>query len=270
MTSGEKGSKRVWSGFKEILLSLIDRPEEIARMEIDPDRIRELAESIKERGLLQPIIVHPKGDRFGIIAGDRRYLAHELLGSKKIMCRIRDVSDAEIIIDRAIENLQREDLTPIEEAYIYVDLRASKGMSIEEISKVVSKSCGIVERRMAILKMPESFQKAIHEGKVSLSVAEELWSTPDAAKREYFLTLAIEHGITKGVARTWVSEYRKSVRSVDTAGEAGGSGPLAYEDVPIYRACDLCHGPVDYAKLKELRICPVCDEAIASALKKQA
>lgn len=265
--TARKASKSI---FREIALDLIDRPEEIVRLEIDQDRIRELADSIQERGLLQPIIVHPKGDRYGIIAGDRRYLAHELLGLKKIMCRVRDVSGKEIIIDRAIENLQREDLTPIEEAYIYVGLRDKRGMPVEEISKLVGKSAGVVERRLSIVKMPESFQKAIHEGKVSLSAAEELWSTPDAAKREYFLTMAIEHGITKEVARNWVSDYRKSVRSGERTGEYGGSGGLAYDDAPIYRACDLCHGPVDYAKLKELRICEVCNEAIMSALKKQA
>lgn len=269
MTSGKRTSKLASSGFKEIELSLIDHPEEVARLSVDLDRIRELADSIKERGLLQPIIVHPKGDRYGIIAGDRRYMAHELLGLKKIMCRIRNVSGKEIVIDRAIENLQREDLTPFEEGHIYMGLIEREGMSVEGISKMVAKSAGVVERRMSILRMPDSFQKAVHEGSVSLSVAEELWSCPDEAKREYFLTLAVEHGITKSVARTWVSDYRKSVRSAEKAGKAGGSGVLAYEDVPIYRACDVCRGPCDYSKITELRICAGCNEAIKSALEKQ-
>lgn len=268
MTSGKQGLKRVSSGFKIVEVSLIDRPERISRLEIDQDRIRELADSIKERGLLQPILVHPKGERYGIIAGDRRFLAHELLGLKKIMCRIRDISGKEIKIDRAIENLQRDDLTPFEEAYIYLGLRDDDGMAIEDISKVVGKSAGVVERRLAILKMPESFQKAVHGRQVSMSVAEELWSTPDAAKREYFLTMAIEHGITKEVARSWVSDYRKSKRSAEASGERGKGDGLAYESVPIYRACDVCREPVDYAKLVELRICGTCNGLILDAMKK--
>lgn len=252
--------------FKIINMDLIDRPKESARMQIDQDRINELAASIKERGLLQPIIVHPKGERFGIIAGDRRFLAHELLGRAKIMCCVRDVSGAEIIVDRAVENLQREDLTPFEEAYIYRGLRDDEKMPVEEISRLVGKSPGIVERRLSILKMPESFQKAIHSGAVGMSVAEELWSTPDVAKREYFLTLAIEHGITKDIARAWVSEYRKSKRAEAETGEKGGGSPIAYEDVPIYRACDVCHGPCDYKDVVELRVCPGCGKAIQQAL----
>lgn len=270
MTSGKRTSKLASSGFKEIELSLIDHPEEVARLSIDLDRIRELADSIKERGLLQPIIVHPKGDRYGIIAGDRRYMAHELLGLKKIMCRIRNVTGKEIVIDRAIENLQREDLTPFEEGHIYMGLIEREGMSVEEISKMVSKSPGVVERRMSILRMPDSFQKAIHEGKVPLTVAEELWSCPDAAKREYFISMAIEHGVTRDVARMWIQDYRKEVRGRGSAGKDSRGEPLELDSAPIYRACDVCRGPCDYSKITELRICPGCNEAIKSALEKQA
>lgn len=253
--------------FKRISMELIDRPEEISRMDIDLDRIRELAASIKERGLLQPILVHPKGNRYGIIAGDRRYMAHEMLGEKGIMCRIRDISGKEVKIDRAVENLQREDLTPFEEGFIYKGLVDKEGMSVEEISKLVSKSPGVVERRMSILKMPETFQKAIHSGAVSMTVAEELWGTPDTAKREYFLNMAIEHGITKEVARDWVSEYRKEKRTGETSGKSGGSAALAFEDVPIYRACDVCHGPCSYSDIVELRVCPGCGQTIKEAIQ---
>lgn len=254
--------------FKEIELSLIDQPEVVSRMEIDLVRIRELADSIKERGLLQPILVHPKGDRYGIIAGDRRFMAHDLLGLKKIMCRIRNISGKEVILERAVENLQREDLTPFEEAFVYKGLRDDHKMSVGEISQKVGKSPGVVERRLTILKMPDSFQKALHEGKVSLSVAEELWSCGDAAKREYFIEMAVEHGITKEVARMWVSDHRKAKRALKETGEAGGGGLLPLDNVPIYRACDICHDPVDYEKVIDLRICPNCHGSISEALKK--
>lgn len=270
MKSGKGTSKRASSGFKVISLSLIDRPEEISRMEIDLERIRELADSIMERGLMNPILVHPKGDRYGIIAGDRRFMAHEMLGLKSIMCRIRVLTDKEIIIDRAVENLQREDLTPFEEGFIYKGLKDDKGMSVEEISKLVSKSPGVVERRLSILRMPESFQKAIHSGSIKMSVAEELWSTPDAAKREYFLDIAIEHGITLLVARSWVQDYRKSLR---TSGGSDGEGvpdAVPFEDVPIFRGCDVCHGPCEYKDIVDLRVCPKCGKAIKEAMQKEA
>lgn len=261
-----KGKKK--EIFRKISLDLIDRPDDIARMEIDEGKLKELADSIQERGLMQPIGVTPRGDRFMIVFGDRRYLAHNILGKKDIMCRIEDIEDTQVVIDRAIENVQRVDLTPFEEGHIYQGLLEKAGLSLDEISGRVRKSPGVVQRRMDILRMPESFQKALHAGLVSISVAEELWSCPDQARREYFMDLAVEHGITKDVARSWVEEFKKSKRNADSASGPGGGVAPAYEDQPIYRACDICSGPVEYKDLKELRVCATCFEGIKKALKK--
>lgn len=254
--------------FRKINLDLIDRPDEIVRLEIDEGQLRELADSIQERGLMQPIEVTPRGDRFLIVFGDRRYLAHELLKKKNIMCVIEDIDDVQVIIDRGVENLQRVNLTPFEEGHIYRGLMDKAKMTLDEISQRFGKSPGVVHRRMDILRMPESFQKALHAGTVSISVAEELWSCPDNGKRQYFLEMAIEHGITKEVARSWVDEFKKSRRSVDGAGEGGGGLQPAYEDVPIFRACDICLSPVEYKDVKELRICPHCHEEIVKIIRK--
>ena len=254
--------------FKKLSLDLIDRPDDIVRLDIDEDELRELANSIQERGLMQPIGVTPRGDRFMIVWGDRRYLAHEILKKKDIMCKIEDIEDNQVVIDRAMENVQRVSLTAFEEGHIYKGLMEKAKMSIEEISRRVGKSPGVVQRRMDILRMPESFQKALHRGFINVTVAEELWSCPDNEKREYFLDLAIEHGITKDIARGWVDEFKKSKRDKRVAGEDGGGHAPAYEDVPIYRACDICRDPVEYKDIKELRICARCDKSIKEALKK--
>lgn len=251
--------------FRKIKLDLIDRPEESVRMEIDQEEIENLARSIKERGLLQPIGVAPRGERFKLCFGDRRYLAHSFLDLTYILCKIMDIDDDQIVIDRAMENVQRVDLTPFEEGHIYIGLEQKAGMSVEEISKRVGKSPGLVQRRMDIMRMPDSFQKALHNKQISISVAEELWSCPDGAKREYFLELAIEHGITAMIARNWVQDFRKNMRKREEDVEGGGSPPMEYEDVPIYRACDLCKGPVDYKDLRELRICTSCHTLITDA-----
>ena len=256
--------------FRKIKLDVIDRPEDIVRLEINEGELRELADSILERGLMQPIGVTPRGDRFMIVFGDRRYLAHELLGLKEIMCRIEDIEDDQVVIDRAMENVQRVNLTPFEEGHIYAGLAEKAGFSLDEISRRVGKSPGVVQRRMDILRMPESFQKALHAGLIGITVAEELWSCPDQAKREYFVDLAVEHGITKEIARGWVEEFRKSLRKLDGAGAGGGGMAPVYEDVPIYRGCDICKHPVEYKNVKELRVCPHCHESIVAVLKKDS
>ena len=262
----EKGKKK--GIFKKIRLDLIVRPVEIVRLEIDKDELRELANSIEERGLMQPIEVTPRGDKFLIVFGDRRYLAHELLKKKDIMCRIEDINDEQVVIDRAMENVQRVNLTPFEEGHIYRGLLDKAGMSLGDISKRVGKSPGVVQRRIDILRMPESFQKALHEGRISVSVAEELWSCPDQDKREYFLELAVEHGITQKVARDWVDDFKKTFRSTKNGTGSGQGGAAPYEDVPIYRACDICLDPVEYKNVKELRICPGCHGEIVKVIQK--
>jgi len=264
----EKKKKR--PAFREIGLDLIDRPDQIVRMEISEGEIEELKESILEVGLLQPILVHPKGERFGIIAGDRRYLAHERAGLKTIMCSVKDIPLDAVIWLRAVENIQRKDLTPVEEGYIYAGLHKDRGISIEEIAKKMSKSAGVIKRRMDILRMPDSFQKALHAGSVSIAVAEELWSCPDGGKREYFLELAIEHGITMRVARMWVEEFRKSMRGAAQGVEGAVPGSSPYEDMPIYRACDVCRGPVEYKDLVEFRVCRECGIGIRSVMEKES
>jgi len=256
------------SVFKIIAMDKIDRPADGARVMIGEEEIVELAESIRERGLLQPILVTPRDGRFEIVAGDRRYLAHEYLGYKKIEAKVVEADEKDVVIDRAIENLQRVDLSPFEEGMIYGTLRDKMGFTVEEIGKKMRKSPGRIERRLSVLRMPESFQKAVHFGKISMGVAEELWSTPDAGKREYFLEIAVEHGVTTAVARGWVNDFKKSLRASESDNEEGTPVAEPFENVPIYRACDICKNPMEYKDAIELRVCPACGEAMRNAVKK--
>lgn len=253
--------------FQEIALNLIDRPDQGVRMEISEVEINELAESIRELGLLQPILVHPKGDRYEVIAGDRRYLAHEKLGLETVMCIVKDIPEDEIIWLRAVENLQRKDLTPLEEGCIYVELFNVKGFTVAQIARKMGKSGGVVQRRMDILSMPNSIQKALHDGKINLGVAEELWKCPETAKQDYFLELAIEHGVTVMIVRNWVYDYKKSLRGNPDDVIVGGGGGAPFQEQPIYRACDICKGPVDYKDIIDLRLCPDCALGIREVTK---
>lgn len=253
--------------FGDVDLAKIDRPTIIARMEIDQEEISRLAASMKGQGLLQPIEVFKKGARFEIVFGDRRFLAAQSLGWKKIRAKIIKGDEKRVALDRAIENLQRFNLSPIEEAVQYINMRDGLGMSIEEISKQVGKSMGAVQRKIDIMKMPDTFQRAIHEGKISLTVAEVLWSCPDAARRDYLLGVACDHGCTLLVAKGWVSEVRKQLREKVGVDSEGGGVESVFEAGPSFTACDLCRGPVDLSEIKYLRVCPGCKDVIMEATR---
>jgi len=254
--------------FTEIKVELIDRPETGVRLSIDPAEVDELAQSIRQQGLLQPIVLNKKKGRYEIVAGDRRFLAVQALRRKTISARIVEMSELEVDLARGAENLQRRDLTPYEEGHIYVNLSVKHNMTNDQIGKKMGKSPGVVKRRMDILGMPDSFQRAIHLGKVSVSVAEELLGCSDSAHREYLIEMAIEHGITKEVGRMWVQDWKKGLRRSAEDGGNGGSRKSVMEPEIFYRSCDACRGAVDLNKVQEFRVCPECYKLIADAILK--
>jgi len=245
-----------------ISLDLIDRPRRVSRFDILESDIDELAQSISERGLLQAITVAERSGRFEVVFGDRRYLAHKKLGLEKIRCVVREYSDMDIAIDRATENGQRADLSPLEAAAEYANLHEAHNLSWEQIGKPLGKSGGVIKRLAMLLGMDERIQKALHEKKISMGVAEELHRCPDLAHSLYLLEMCVEHGVTVAVARGWVNDYNAQARRRISDVGGGGGDYQVYETQPIFRACALCKGPVDLMKLKHLETCPECFEAI--------
>ncbi|MBA7602913.1 Nucleoid occlusion protein [subsurface metagenome] len=243
---------------REIALELIDRPEEIARLAINDEELNGLADSIRERGLQQPIKLARRGDRFLIVFGDRRYLAHRKLGLTKIRATVVDAGDDEIILDRFIENVQRVNLSPLEEAMQYQGMRDNLGMSIDKIARRVGKTAGTVDRRFRLLGMDRPLMDAVHKRLISLSVAEELWQVKEDSHRSYLLEMSCEHGVTVAVAHMWVDDWRKGQMEKDR-GAAGGRGEGPVSLAPkVYLACGFCTGPVEVGELHTISICEAC------------
>lgn len=251
---------------KEIALDLIDEPQGRIRLDIDQDAVAELAANIAEVGLLQPIIVRKSGERFEIVAGHRRYLAFNVLKRKKIPAMVRDLDDVSCALARASENLGRVDLSPIEEAAIYCELRDEHKLTVDRISERMGKSIGVVKRRLDLLKMPACLQKAIHSKQIKYGVAEELWSLGDIGKIDYFLAFAVEHGATVLVVRGWVQDEKKKMRTKGRDVEGSDSLANPMESRPVYVPCDVCLGSMELGKETVVRACEVCTKAIKKAV----
>ena len=247
---------------KAVDLALIDEPDGIIRMDIDPEYIAELSQSIKEIGQLQDILLAVKGDRFEIVAGHCRYLAHIKAGLTRINAKVREMTRNEIVIARATENIARKDLTPIEEATTYNDLYKNYDMSLEEIGKKMGKSPGVVKRRMDMLRMPPQLQEALHKKRISIAVAEELWPISDVAQLDYYLSFALDGGCTREVARAWCKDWRDTVRRSESAVGGGGQTFAPSEPRPVYVTCDLCTGPMQIGEEVVLRVCNNCFKII--------
>jgi ParB family transcriptional regulator, chromosome partitioning protein len=159
------------------------------RKEFDEDGIDELASSIKEKGIIQPLVGRKIGNRYEIIAGERRWRAAQKAGLKKIPIILKDVSDSEILELALIENLQREDLNPIEEAIAYEQLIGDFGLTHEEISRKIGKDRSTITNQIRLLKLPERVKQAIKDGEISAGHARAILSIESQSKALEILDL---------------------------------------------------------------------------------
>jgi ParB/RepB/Spo0J family partition protein len=242
-----------------IQMDLIDRPVKISRELIDPEKVRELAESIRESGLLQPILIRPSNGRFEIVAGDRRYLAHKLLNLKEIKSIVRDLDDRETVIIRGVENLQRENLTPSEEGRVYLALEEEAGLSRNEIARRTGKTIITIRRYLNFAKFPDWVRKAVDLKQVTLTVLETLQEIEDPDSFKYFFEMASGNGITEKVARLWVDDYLKT-QAGNYYTESGSLPPEVSDIVtkPAFITCDVCHGPCEIKAVRSIIACPEC------------
>lgn len=148
------------------------------RIHFNETELRELSESIQEHGVLQPLLVRKHGNGYEIIAGERRYQASKLAGLEELPVIIKDVNDEEMLALALIENLQRSDLNPVEEAKGYRQLIDASGMTQEALSKAVSKSRSAITNSLRLLDLPEVVQQMIFEGKLTAGHARAILALP--------------------------------------------------------------------------------------------
>jgi len=256
--------------FAYLDIDKVDPPTDAVRDLIDPEQVRELAESIRAQGLLQPILARPLNGRFEVVAGHRRYLAHRLIGEVKIKALVKEMSDEEVFVIRAMENDQREDLNPIEKAKVYKRLKDKFGWSAGQISQKMGRSKPAVLRYLELLEIPDEFQSAVAKKKLAMSVALCLNQIPDEVTKKYYFCAAVENGVTLEVAEAWVNDDRKTRAGSVTVEEGGvGEGVTFPDTLPLFRACMCCLNPVELSKLKMIYVCKECESQIKGALKKE-
>lgn len=162
-----------------VKLSKVEPNREQPRKNFDEDSLQELAESLKQFGMLQPILVQNRGDYYEIIAGERRWRAAKIAGLKEVPVIVRELTDQEIVGISLIENIQREDLNPIEEAQAYKRLLTEFHLKQDEVAERVSKSRTAVTNSMRLLKLCDEVQKMVVDDMISTGHARALISIED-------------------------------------------------------------------------------------------
>lgn len=166
------------------------------RTHFNESELEELSESIRENGVLQPLLVRKNGSKFEIIAGERRYQASKIAGLERVPVIVRDVDDQKMLELALIENLQRSDLNPIEEAKGYKQLIKASGMTQEALSKAVSKSRSAITNSLRLLDLPESVQQMMYEGKLTAGHARAILAVPFEDARIKLAEKVIAEGLS--------------------------------------------------------------------------
>ena len=179
---------------QHIALHMISRNPAQPRTKFDPATIQELANSIRERGVLQPVLLRPAGDAYQLVAGERRFLATREAGFTTIPAIFRPLTDRETLLIALIENLQRENLNPIDEARAYYRLATEYGLQHDEIGERVGKDRSTVSNIIRFNNLPGDIQGLIEEGKLSGGHGRALLALGDPKLQLDLANSAASHG----------------------------------------------------------------------------
>jgi len=191
------------------------------RIKFNEDSINELCESIKEHGVIQPIVVRAMGDKYEIIAGERRYKASLLAGKQTIPAVITELNDKDSAEVALIENVQRKDLTPIEEAISYKKILDMGYLTQDELATKLGKTQSTVANKLRLLNLDEEVQEAVLEEKISERHARSLLKLSNMSEQRQMLNKIVENRLTVRKTDEEISQLLRSINSVDT--EEGSS-----------------------------------------------
>lgn len=166
------------------------------RTNFDEEKIREMAESIREHGIIEPLVVRPRDGGYELIAGERRLRAARLSGLQSVPVAVREMSDREVLEATLIENLQREDLSALEEAGAYVRLMEEFGETQEEVARRVGKSRPAVANTIRLLQLPEPIREEMRTGRLSAGHARALLALESPVEQAALARDAIRLGLS--------------------------------------------------------------------------
>lgn len=208
----------------EIDIDLIDPNPQQPRTRFAASDLEELTQSIRVNGVVQPIVVRSRGARYEIVAGERRWRASQMAELRRIPAVIKEVSDDKLLELALVENIQRQELNPIEEAKAYRKLIDSIGLTQELIAERVGKSRTIVTTAMRLLKLPEEIQRNLENGELSAGHGRALLMTDDPRLQRSIAKAIIDRGL--------------SVRETEDAVKKAGSSPQTSVKKPVSRTAD--------------------------------
>lgn len=195
----------------KLAVDRIQRGKYQPRREMDPQALEDLANSIRTQGIIQPLIVRPIGDKYEIIAGERRWRAAQIAGLDEVPVIIRQIPDEAAIAIALIENIQRENLNPIEEAIALQRLLNEFGMTHQQVAEAVGKSRTSVTNLLRLLALPDEIKRMLESGMIEMGHARTLITLPESAQLE-----AAQIIITRGLSVRQTEELVRDLQNPES------------------------------------------------------
>lgn len=260
---GRKAQERII----DMPLDMIIPPAYEMRSQINEEKLATLAKSIKLLGLLQPIVVRLRdGGKYEIVAGYRRFIAHQRNHAASILVRVMDVDDVNNELAKMHENIEREDISVMDEARFIGRLQRDMKMNQADISRSIGRSEAYVSQKLAILDAPAIIQDALEDGVISFSVARELTKVTDMGELSRLLEYAVRNGVTPAVARAWRMQWEASEAiNPSNSDETQTPLPTGNETSTSTFICESCEKPTEVNRMKVLRVCPDCFRVVKEA-----
>ncbi len=201
----------------EIDIDLIRPNPHQPRQVFEDSKLAELAKSIGSTGLLQPIVVRRVQDRFELVAGERRWRAARLAGLERIPAVIKDFAEERLLESSLVENIQREDLNPIEQAKAYQSLVENQGITQDELAERIGRDRSSVTNYLRLLRLPEAVQTLVEEGQISMGHARAILGIADISTQTTLAREIVRRGLSVRDVERMVTQLRKTVPVASSA-----------------------------------------------------
>ena len=224
---------------KTINIGLIERPTPPVRQHFNEQELSRLVASIRENGVLVPLMVRPKGDKFEVIDGDRRLKASWEAGLREVPVMVYDLNDSETHIQRMLANLDRHDTDPVSEAKYIAQIISEGTFTADQFAEKLGRSINWIADRLDIARMPEYMQVAIQDSAASLGLCLELALIKDENTKERYFREAIRNGMTVHAAKINRQMVNETIDAIAERGEEVTPDELpAVQNIPKVR-CEL-------------------------------
>jgi len=252
---------------QDIPISEILEPVEQVRTVIVFEGLQELADSIKERGVIQPLIVLKKNGSYEIIDGHRRYLAAKMVSLEVLPCFVRaaDVREADLLKLNA--NFFRENVNPVDEGRFFLRLKEKHGLAFSEIAKLCARSEAYVLNRVKLLQSDPRVLAALEAGQINFSQGLEIARAEDENVRGELLRITIESGATVETLRIMRYDYERRIANQDPAVSGGSPEPRHYESIKHLIECPVCKGRYEVNQIYPISVCKTCYDGFIAGLK---